>query len=93
MMASTPKTCPVSARKRGLRVAYLSQRPADQVVNGHGSKSVAEGVVALVNASNIVASRRTENADVDELGGADLRYGNDKYSRTPERTPEQLIFS
>ena len=66
MMVLTTKMCSVSARKRGLRVAYLLQRPTDQVVNGHGSKSVAEGVVALVNASNIVASRRTENADVDE---------------------------
>ena len=66
MMASTTKMCSVSTRKRGLRVAYLSQWPADQVVNGHGSKSVAEGVVARVNASDIVASRRTEVTDVDE---------------------------
>lgn len=53
MMAPTPKMCLLSAARSIL--SYLSQQPADQVVNDHGSKSVAKGLVALVNASDIMA--------------------------------------
>ena len=63
-MAPTPKMCSVSAALS--KLPYLSQQPADQVINDHGSKSVAEGLISLVNMGDIVASHRTENTEVGE---------------------------
>ena len=68
MMASTPRMCSVSDTRKGdCRTGALHtlhgglQVRRNQVVNGYSGKPVAEGLVALVNTSDVVASHRTDN--------------------------------
>jgi hypothetical protein len=58
----------------------------DQVIDDHSGKSVAEGLEVLANASNVVASYRTDNA-----GGSQHQNKGVLHYRTG-RTPEQCIL-
>jgi hypothetical protein len=52
----------------------------DQVVNGHGGKSIAEGLVAFANVSNVMAPHCTDN----NVKGKHKKKGF-LYTRTPEQ--------
>jgi hypothetical protein len=52
----------------------------DQVVNGHGGKSIAVGLVAFANASNIMAPHSTDN----NVKGEHNKKGF-LYTHTPEQ--------
>ena len=54
----------------------------DQIVDNHSGESVADGLVALANASDVVAPNRTDNT-----GGGKHRVkgGSTEYVRTHEQ--------
>ena len=66
MIASTPRMCYGRYGTAGYTSASRTfhsglQVRGDQVVNGHGGKSIAKGLVAFANASNVMAPHRTDN--------------------------------
>ena len=58
----------------------------DQVVNGHGGKSIAEGLVAFANTSNVMAPHRTDN-------NARCEHKKKGFLRCIDVPPNSITFS